>query len=178
MRKTKILLAFCLITALLFSPLSGMDDQGANVVVTKKDGTLTQGELIAVKWNALVISVDESSPLENTSIAIKDIENVEVIKKSKLEKGLLWGALIGGGIGVIGGLISGGSYLEGWIYFSAGGKAIAGGFIFGVIGLIIGTVVGESAGAGKTFRFENLSKEDRDSALRQLSDYAAIKGVR
>jgi len=100
MKKTKTLLAFCLITALLISPLAGMDDHGANVVVTNKDGTLARGELIAVKWDALVVAIDESSPFENTSIAIKDIENVKVIKESKVGKGILWGALIGGGIGV------------------------------------------------------------------------------
>jgi hypothetical protein len=51
MGKMKMLTAFCLITALLFSPLSGMDGHGANVVITKKDGTLTQEELLAVKVN-------------------------------------------------------------------------------------------------------------------------------
>jgi hypothetical protein len=104
MKKTKTLLAFSLITALLFSPLAGMDAHGAHVVVTKNDGALARGELIAVKWDALVVSVDESSPLENTSIAIKDIENVEVIRESNIWKGMLWGALIGGGIGAVVGL--------------------------------------------------------------------------
>jgi hypothetical protein len=172
MKKTKTLLLFCLITALLFSPLSGMDDHGANVVVTKKDGTLTQGELIAVKWNALVVSAGETSPEESVSIAIKDIGKVEVVKKSKIWKGMLWGALIGAGIGVVGGSIakSGNAYMP----YVAGDI----GLLFSVIGFSIGALVGASADAGNTFHFENLSKEDRDLALFHLSDYAAIKGVR
>jgi hypothetical protein len=156
--------------------LSGMDDHGANVVVTKKDGTRAQGELLAVKRNALVVSTGETSTGESISISIEEIGKVEVIKKS-VEKGMLWGALSGAGIGVAGGLIAGDDP-PGWLSFSAGEKAILGGFYGGVIGLLIGTVVGAFAGTGKTFRFENLSKEDREAALLKLSNYAAIKGVR
>jgi hypothetical protein len=179
MRKMKMLTAFCLITPLIFSPLSGMDDHGANVVITKKDGTLAQGELLAVKLNALVVSVDESSPVGNASIAIEDIGNVKVIKKSKVEKGMLWGALIGGGLGAVGGLVAGNDPPKGYSVLSrAADKAKALGLICGLTGLFIGAIAGAVAGTGKTFHFENLSKEDRDSALLQLSDYAAIKGVR
>lgn len=177
MRKMKMLTVFCLITALLFSPLSGMDDHGANVVITKKDGTLTRGELLAVKLNALVVSVDESSPVGNASIAIEDIGNVKVIKKSRVEKGMLWGGLICGGIGAVGGLIAGDDP-PGFLSFRAVDKAKAFGLIFGFTGLFIGAIVGAVAGTDKTFHFENLSKEDRDSALLQLSDYATIKGIR
>jgi len=177
MRKTKTLLAFCLITALLFSPLSGMDDHGANVVVTNKDGILARGELIAVKWDALVVSVDGSSPLVNTSIAIEEIGNVEIIKKSKVLKGMLWGALIGGGIGVVGGLIYGDS-APGILLGTKEEKAMFAGKFFGVFGFLLGALAGASLGTGKTFHLKILTKEARDSALLQLSEYAAIKGVR
>jgi len=170
MRKTKIALAFCLMTALLFSPLAGMDDHGANVVITKKDGTLTPGELLAVKRNALVVSTGEASPGESVSIAIEEIGKVKVIKESNVGKGILWGALIGGGLGVVGGLIVPYNQNQAYPY------SIIGGLLFGVLGAGIGAAI--AGGGNATFQFENLSKEERDSALLQLSNYAAIKGVR
>ena len=170
MRIIKMALAFCLITALLFSSLAGMDDHGANVVVTKEDGTLTKGELLAVKRNALVVSAGETSPGESVSIAIEEIGKVKVIKYSNVGKGILWGALIGGGLGVVGGLIVPYNQNQAYPY------SIIGGLLFGVLGAGIGAAI--AGGGNETFRFEKLSKEERDSALLQLSNYAALKGVR
>jgi len=177
MRKTKIALAFCLITALLISPLAAMDDHGRNVVVTREDGTLAQGELLAVKRNALVVSAGETSTGQSISIAIEDIREVDVSKKSNALKGTLWGALVGGGIGTLGGLfVSAASYSRDWGRFvSASDGAIYGLIIGGVLGVSIGAAI--SSGGNETFRFD-FSKEDREAALLQLSEYAAIKGVR
>ena len=169
MRKTKIALAFCLITALLFSPLAAMEDHGRNVIVTKRDGTLAQGELLAVKRNALVVSAGETSSEESVSVAIEDIENVEVILKSKVGKGRLWGGIIGAGLGA-------GYVLTEPADFGSGVKAV----IYGVLGLGLGVLIGGGAGSARNenFRFNDLSKEDREAALLKLSEYATLEGVR
>ena len=171
MIKTKIALAFCLITALLFSPLAAMDDHGRNVIVTKKDGTLAQGELLAVKRNALVVSAGETSSEESVSVAIEDVENVEVIMKSKVGKGMLWGGIIGASLGAG----YGSAEPAGWV-LSSGTKAV----IYGVLGLGLGVLIGGWAGStrNENFRFNDLSKEDREAALLKLSEYATLKGVR
>ncbi len=173
MKKSKIALAFCLITVLLLAPLSGMDDHGANVVVTRKGGFLARGELLAVKRNALVVSFSETSTGESVSVAIEDIENVEVIMKSKVGKGMLWGGIIGASLG------AGYGFAEPahqWFDFSSGTKAV----IYGVLGLGLGVLIGAWAGSARNenFRFNDLSKEDREAALLKLSEYAALKGVR
>jgi len=157
---------------------TGRKNRGAIVVVTKKDGDWARGELLAVKRNALVVAAGDTSSGESVSIAIEDIGKVEVIKKSKVGNFMLWGALVGGVLGVAGGLIAGNDSPSGWISFSAEAKAGIGGLYCGFIGFFIGTIVGAAVSANKTFRFENLTKEGRDYALRSLSNYAALKGVK
>jgi len=168
MRKTKMALAFCLITALLFSPLAGMDEYGANVVVTKKDGTLARGQLLAVKRDALVVSASETATGGSVSIAIEDIGNVKVNAKS-VGKGILGVVLIG----------AGGLPLCNRAFHRGGSQLKIDSYsLTDLLVLALGGIILTDALADKTFRFENLSKEDREAALLQLSNYAAIKGVR
>jgi len=54
-------------STLCASPLRAMDNQGAEVMVTTKDGARTQGRLTAVKWNALIVE-DGGTPPGNSDI--------------------------------------------------------------------------------------------------------------
>jgi hypothetical protein len=157
---------------------TGKKNRGAIVVVTKKDGDWARGELLAVKPNGLVVSISETPTGESVSIAIEDIDNVIVVKKLKVGDSILLGGLAGAGL--FGGITAFSAKEEySWLFgtITVGTQVFWAAFSGLLAGILVGAIVGAAISANKTFRFD-LSKEERDSALLKLSEYAAIKGVR
>jgi small nuclear ribonucleoprotein (snRNP)-like protein len=121
--------------------------KGAQVVITKTDGTEINGELIAVKRNSTLLL--ESSSGIGESIDILDI-NILKVKKSKILAGaglgLLEGAAAGALVCFVGYAVIASSFnmfgtnttnsTEQWRAFGGGAK------IGGLTGALIGAIVG------------------------------------
>jgi hypothetical protein len=88
-------LIFVLVMALTGLPLPAKEQRGSNVVIILNDGHQANGELLAVKSDALLIYNHNSN--QGKSIDLQQVVQVIVLKKSK---GLL-GLAIGLGVGVL-----------------------------------------------------------------------------
>ena len=94
--------AICIALLLLSLPavLSARERRGANIVVTLKDGQTVSGELIAVKPDSLLLLHPAG---KDESIGIADIATINIYKKRKPARGVLYGTLIGAaGAGLVG----------------------------------------------------------------------------
>ncbi len=144
--------------------------QGAVVKIQKKDGNQIKGELIAVKQNSLLLLDAEG---KDTSIDITDIR-VIWIKKSKIEKGAVNGALWGAAIpaalfGIMGLTFSGGFELSQWITVVGGAAAL---------GAFFGAAIGIGAGTDKTILLEGMSDTEIQEAMDKLRKKARIRDYR
>jgi len=145
--------------------------RGATLVVQKKDGAQEKGELIAVKQNSILLLGYSSRA--DVSIDVPDIKTIRIEGKSRVWTGLGYGFLIGGGVGAGIGLLSGND-TSGWFRFTAGGKAVLLGIMFGVAGGIIGLVAGGLTGIDQTIQIEGKSDAAVQALLMDLKPKARI----
>ena len=124
-----------LVLAVLAPGLAASERRGAEVVVTKNDGTVIRGELLAVKGTDLLI-MDESAS-GGVSVSLTDAMLVKVVNRGKVGL-ILGGALIGGSLG--GGL--GYAVESGHHEPLSGIDKAAGAIVGGGIGLLAGGIVG------------------------------------
>lgn len=92
---SKKFIAFFLIFSLMMlsANLYAKERRGAKLKVTKLNGQLIKGELIAVKPNSLLLLDTEG---KDVSVDIEEIKVIRVVKKSKALVGATYGALAGG----------------------------------------------------------------------------------
>src|SRR4030042_1573015 len=111
---TGLFIAVALVISLLALPagLSAKERRGADLIVTRLDGSKARGELIAVKQDTLLLF----SPGTDLTIPLADIKAVQIVRKSRAGKGALYGFRAGAVGGAGGGLAMGRGD-------SAGGKA-------------------------------------------------------
>jgi hypothetical protein len=174
MRKSKIS-ASTLIALLIFSLISSAKErQGAEVVVTKKDGTRVWGELIAVKKVSLLLLTPE--PIGNTdlTVALQEIQEVRIIKKSRFWNGLGFGLLIGGGGGAVAGFASGDDP-PGFMSFKASEKAAIFAVALGGIGMIVGGIGGGLSGIDQSISIGEVTKDNMEPILSSLAGSARLK---
>jgi hypothetical protein len=176
MKKTSVLMVFAMFFLLASSLGTGRERQGAQVVVTMKSGVAVEGELIAVKRDFLAVSSSGWGEVSDQSIAVKDVREVKVIRRSKAALGAFIGLLAGAGGGALLGSASGNDR-SGLIQLSSSEKAGLFAFVFGVTGLTVGVIAGALSGADESFSLENKSGQVVSSTLSRLSDYARIKGI-
>jgi len=125
------LITSALIALLLFIPagLSAKEKRGANLAVTRRDGSQVSGELIAVKRDSLLLLNNVG---RDESIDLAGIKSVRIVKKSRA--GLLSG--IGGAAGAAVGATVG-AYV-----FNAGSddepSSLRNGLVFGALGALTG----------------------------------------
>ena len=140
---TAKLIASALVVSFLVLPagLSAKERRGADLIVTKLDGSQLSGELIAVKRDSLLLL----SNGRDESVDLADIKTVRIVKKSLAGKGALYGFLAGalGGAGV--GLAMGRTDL-----FEEK-TPLALGVFGGAIGALSGLLVGSVAGLDSSF---------------------------
>jgi hypothetical protein len=74
-------------------PLTASERRGSTVVVTMADGSQIEGELLAVKSDALLIFDHDVG--RGMNVDLRQVDGVKVIKKSKAWKGVLSGFYIG-----------------------------------------------------------------------------------
>jgi hypothetical protein len=150
-------LTVILVLALFAPVLEAKERRGARLVVTKKDGTVVQGELLVVKGEDLILM--DGSTSEGITESLQEIQTIKVIKKSKLLKGLGIGFLVGAVPGALVGA-SKGQENPGLLEFTPGGGAVAGAIVFGTLGALIGGVVGVIAGIDQNITIKNTSSQE------------------
>lgn len=91
--RTVLFVALILVVSALFLPsaLAAKERRGANIIVTRLDGSKAQGELIAVKQDSLLL-ISNGTDL---SVALADIKTVRIVKKSRALKFALIGFATG-----------------------------------------------------------------------------------
>ena len=148
------------------------EKQGAKLIITKKNGYQTEGELIAVKPNSLLLL---SITGRDVSVEIADIKAIRIAKKSK--------ALLGSGIGLI--IFGGGTALfvetfgrNSWEPPDLHKFAVGFGAIGAIVGLVIGGITGELLGTDKTIHFEGMTDSEIKEALDKLRKKARIRDYR
>ncbi len=162
-----LFLAFSLM--MLSVNLYAKERRGAKLIVTKKNGQLIEGELIAVKPNALLLLDTEG---KGVSIDIADIKVIRVVKKSKLLTGIWVGIAIGGGTGV---LLAGSGYR---MSLDAPERRKILGAFGAAAGLLIGGITGELLGKDKTIQIEGMTDLEIEEALEKLCKKARIRNYK
>jgi hypothetical protein len=132
--------AVILSLALLASAMEGKERKGAQLIITKKDGKVLQGELLAVKGQDLIL-LDNSTSGEVTA-GLVDIQAIKVVKKSQWFTGMLVGAVVG----IVAGVLSGKSSQnqdpnDDWT-LTKGQGAVAGAIGYGFLGAAVGAGMG------------------------------------
>ena len=124
------LIASALAVSLLVLPagLSAKEKRGADLVVTKIDGSKVSGELIAVKPDSLLLL----SAGMDLSIPLVDIRDVRIVRRSHALVFAGLGAAAGATAGAFVGVYTGGGDDE------AGPASLRGGVIFGALGALAG----------------------------------------
>jgi hypothetical protein len=140
------IIALCL--ALLVPVLDAKERRGTQLVISKRDGVVVQGELLAVKEENLII-MDESTP-GGVTVSLRDARLVKVVKQGKAGP-ILGFALLGGFVGGATGYAVG----SGHDGFLSDIDKVAGGAIGAGIGIVAGGLVGIVAGSNKTFTIAN-----------------------
>jgi hypothetical protein len=141
--------------------------QGDVVKIQKKDGNQIKGELIAVKQDSLLLLDAEG---KDTSVDIMDIR-VIWIKKSKIGKGAIYGALWGGlpvaaSVGIISATLPGIVELSQCIIMVGGAAGL---------GAFIGAVFGTVTGTDKTILLEGMSDSEIQETMDKLRKKARIR---
>jgi len=151
-RRDKRLLRTFVICALgltLIAPaVAAREKKGVDVVVMKKDGTIVQGELLAVRGeNLLLIKVFTN---EGLTESLREISMIKVVRKNKFTKGLGRGFLYG----ALGGAVLGAAVTN--ETSGGGGLAMAaiGGIYIGGIGALIGGIAGALAPSDEVIAIE------------------------
>ncbi len=147
---------------MLSANLYAKERRGAKLIITKKDGQQTEGELITVKPNSLLLLNTEG---KDVSVGIADIKVIRVMKKSK--------PLLGAGIGLLIGVVPGAliGYRVGW---RTSEGALWGGVVGGLAGALIGCFIGIYLGKEATIQIGGMSDSEIQEALDKLRKKARI----
>jgi len=149
--------------------LYAKEKRGAKLIITKKDGQLIKGELIAVKPNALLLLDTEGKVV---SIDIADFKVIRIVKKSKVWTGAGIGLAISVGGGALIGALGGVGPAEDMSGLLAG--LIVGAFFSPAVALL-GAIIGAAIGTDKTIHFEGMTDLEIEEALEKLCKKARIR---
>jgi len=140
---TTKLIASALVVLFLVIPanVSAKERRGANLIVTRLDGSQAAGELIAVKQDSLLLL----SNGRDESIDLADVKTVRIVKKSRAGKGALYGFLVG----AVGGGLWGSANQDSDVW--GNGTALVAGAYVGAIGALAGLLAGSVVGLDSSF---------------------------
>ena len=144
LRSKGFLSPFLVVFLVLVLPALGLiakERNGAQLVVTRRDGKIFRGELLAVKGENLVL-LDKSTSREVTE-SLVNIQAVKIGNKSKWVSGLVIGAIAGGVIGALSGKSSGKLDPSANFQMTKGQAAAAGAAGYERLGAAIGATMGE-----------------------------------
>lgn len=156
---------------LILTPhLPAKERRGADVLIRKIDGMEIQGELIAVKKQALLVLSKEGL---DVTTQIKEIDKVIVINKRHPWRGLgigLAAGLVGGAI--VGALFPGSAEPKDFYIFRMFP------LIVGPIGLLAGLTINEILSIDKTYQIQGGSSYIVQVRLGQLKKRARMREVK
>jgi hypothetical protein len=160
---------------MLSANLYAKERRGAKLIITKKDRLLIVGELITVKSNSLLL-LDTVG--KDVSVDIADIKVIKIVKKSKVESGVVWGGVFGALSGIGFALLVDASGEEGW-----GGVEFSEYLLLGAGGLVAGVLYGGLIGAifsvgGKKIRIEGMTDLEIRETMDKLRKKARIRDYR
>jgi len=148
--------------------------KGNTVVLEMKGGETVQGELLAVREDRLVLF--DMDALAGRDVPLGDVSRIRIVKPSKFGQGVGTAFLIGAVSGVCLGLASGTTQGLSGGTISAGTKAVAGAFGFGILGIPIGGVVGAVSGIDQWIDVAALPAASHRAVLERLRIYARTAG--
>ncbi len=127
-------------------------ERGRTTNVITTSGKRIAGELLAVRSNAVVLNTQTA--IQDTllikhhefiqSVPLADILTIHLERESNIGKGLGIGLFSGAVAGILLGY-GGGDDPPGWFSMTAGQKAALGGFVCGLTGMLVGTIVGATS---------------------------------
>jgi small nuclear ribonucleoprotein (snRNP)-like protein len=178
---SKKFISLFLVFSLMMLPASlYAKKRGAKLIITKKDGQLIKGELIAVKPNSLLLLDTEG---KDVSVGIADIEVIRFVKKLKTGRTeALIGLLIGAGGGVILGIVlTEPEYIPSWDITRDLTliNALILGLSFGFLGGILGYIFGQSEEKTyKKIRIEGMTDLEIQETMDKLRKKARIRNYK
>jgi hypothetical protein len=152
--------------------LFGQRQQGAQLEITKTDGTVIYGELIALKKDSTLLL--ESSSRIGRSIDVSEVKIIKIVKGSNTGAGVFLGLLAGEATGAIIGHSIGLNEPEqnpvGNFFRPLSGAlgTVTGGVIGLFAGGLLGGAIGSSIHNYETFKIEGKSQEQINAVLRIL----------
>lgn len=185
---TALFLVFSILA--LSANLYAKEKRGANIEIyktrPKMEGTPFEmsdikGELIAVKENSLLL-LDSNSGTD-VAVDINEIYSIKIVKKSKALPVAVFGLLIGG----VGGAVIGSTHkrttlelteetpLEPYFRELTKSNPLLFGVIGGFLGLMIGGLIGASAGTDETIQITGKSDSEIQDILEKLRKKARVK---
>ncbi|NOR22178.1 MAG: hypothetical protein GQ476_05790 [Candidatus Aminicenantes bacterium] len=176
-RKTQIILAL-VVSSVFFFQNCALISRGTSkrriperregdIVITKKDGRQIEGELFAVKPNALLL-VDRYG--RDASIEIADIRTIRILKRSKARLGSYIGGAVAIGVASLVAISASRRGDEGWVWGS-----IILGALLAIPGSIIGGLAGSYAGIDDIIQIEGMTDSQIRWALEKLRKKARIR---
>jgi hypothetical protein len=165
---TKEFVAAALVAGVLILPagLAAKERRGADIIVTKLDGTLVPGELIAVRTDSLLL-LSEGTDLP---IGLADIQLVKIVRPSR--SGLLAG--IGAALGFVGCGTATYIMVDEAVWDSKTKMALIVGALGAGAGAIIGALVGSAAGADSVFTVAGQPAEVLAGYWARLASYSRM----
>jgi len=147
-------------------PLGAGTRAGAQLKIATKDGTIVQGELLAVKGRALL--VDGGNYDRSSAIELDDIRDLAIVGKSKALSGFGIGLLGGAAAGAVGGLVCvPGNVLPDRSPYIAGVMGIG-----AAAGAILGLIAGSGVHQEKPLIVASVSKLEPIELLKKLRSVA------
>ena len=170
LKRNKLVLLFLIFSLLVLSAnLYAKERRGAKLIITKLDGQLIKGELIAVKPNSLLLLDTEG---KDVSVDIADIKVIRT-KKSQVVIGALGGTLTSViGAAVLLGLILRASVGEMLSLMAQHTWKVA------PLGAIIGATIGALVKETKKIQLEGMSDSEIQETMDKLRKKARIRDYR
>jgi len=180
----KFMVLFLVLSLFLFSENLYAKKKGAELIVQQINGQQAIGELITVKENSLLLLDSESGA--DVSVDIREIKLIEIVKESKVWKGIGYGLLSGVVSGALIGYLQGDDPPGGPLMafglsspmpgmFTAYEKAFILGTMCGITGGVLGGIGGAIAGKDKIIQFEEKSETEIKEILQKLRKKARIR---
>lgn len=143
--------------ALVALPLFAKERRGARLFVENRDGTVVQGELLAVRGENILLR--EVGTDQGITESLRDVQTIRVARKRSFGrgagKGLLYGGLGGAVLTVALSEANAGSDPS----VRGASAALVGGLYFGAIGALVGGIAGGLSGPDDIYVVERTDAE-------------------
>jgi hypothetical protein len=164
---TAKLIASVLVVSFLVLPadLSAKERRGADLIVTRLDGSRLSGELIAVKRDSLLLLNNVG---KDESIDLAGIKSVRIVRRSRAGLFAGIGGAAGAAVGAAVGIYKGGGDDE------SGPASIRGGLVYGALGALAGLLAGSMVNSDTLFTVAGKTPEAVAGFWDELQAYSRM----